>query len=273
MGIRQTTFLDYEGFMAKFTPPKTTDDCYTPANVYEAVKAWVFRRYALDAGTEVVRPFWPGEDYEAHRYPEGCVVIDNPPFSIIGQIVQFFNANAVRYFLFAPYLTNIGIGRGTGCTHVITQTTIRYENGAEVGTSFVTNLDAENVAESAPDLAAEIEKADAENRAKLKTSLPKYDYPSEILTSAGLGYLAAHGVPFRVKKGDAAFVRKLDAQGEKAIFGGGLLLSERAAAERAAAERAAAERAAAERAAAHRWQLSDREVAIQKMLGREARNG
>jgi hypothetical protein len=35
MGIRQTTFLDYEGFLDKFQPKKTTDDCYTPANVYE----------------------------------------------------------------------------------------------------------------------------------------------------------------------------------------------------------------------------------------------
>ena len=38
----------------------------------------------------------------------------------------------------------------------------------------------------------------------------------------------------------------------KAIFGGGLLLS----------EKAAAERAAAEKAAAHKWELSDRELAI-----------
>lgn len=48
----------------------------------------------------------------------------------------------------------------------------------------------------------------------------------------------------------------------KAIFGGGLLLSDRAA-----AERAAAERAAAERAAATEWQLSPRELQMVAELG------
>ena len=59
-------------------------------------------------------------------------------------------------------------------------------------------------------------------------------------------------------------ISKLDAQSGqgKAIFGSGLLLSERAA-----AERAAAERAAAERANAHVWRLSDREMEIVKGLG------
>lgn len=32
MGIRQMTFLDYDGFLDKFKPKKTTDDCYTPQN-------------------------------------------------------------------------------------------------------------------------------------------------------------------------------------------------------------------------------------------------
>ena len=37
MGVRQQTFLDYDGFLDKFKPRKTTDDCYTLANVYDAV--------------------------------------------------------------------------------------------------------------------------------------------------------------------------------------------------------------------------------------------
>ena len=43
MATRAQTFLDYEGFCEKFKPRKTTDDCYTPANVYEAVKAWAVK--------------------------------------------------------------------------------------------------------------------------------------------------------------------------------------------------------------------------------------
>ena len=54
----------------------------------------------------------------------------------------------------------------------------------------------------------------------------------------------------------------------KTIFGGGLLLSEKAAAEKAAAEKAAAEKAAAEKAAAHIWELSERERKIVASLGK-----
>ena len=64
-----------------------------------------------------------------------------------------------------------------------------------------------------------------------------------------------------LKKGDRVeLIPVKDGQREKgdAIFGGGLLLSERAAAERAAAERAAAER----------WALSDREKALVAELGK-----
>lgn len=28
---------EYDAFVEKFKPKKTTDDCYTPANVYDAV--------------------------------------------------------------------------------------------------------------------------------------------------------------------------------------------------------------------------------------------
>lgn len=34
---------EYQAFVNKFEPKLTTDDCYTPENVYEAVKGWVFR--------------------------------------------------------------------------------------------------------------------------------------------------------------------------------------------------------------------------------------
>ena len=76
-----------------------------------------------------------------------------------------------------------------------------------------------------------------------------------------MGYLTVHHVPFTVRRAEAVFVRRLDNYAD-GIFGGGYLLSPRAAAERAAAERAAAERAAAERAAANKIELSDREKEI-----------
>ena len=135
-----TVRQDYDTWLGKFKPKHTSDDCITPPGVWEAVAGWVEKRYGVDAGA-FVRPFWPGRDYTAEAYAPGCVVVDNPPFSIISRIVAFYNERGVRYFLFAPYLSNIGIGRGLGCTHVIAPWCVRFENGAEVPLSFVTNLD------------------------------------------------------------------------------------------------------------------------------------
>ena len=80
---------------------------------------------------------------------------------------------------------------------------------------------------------------------------------------------AKYGVDFRVARGECTRITRLDVQKakKKEIFGGGLLLSDRIAAEKAAAEKAAAEKAAAEKAAAERWELSEREKEIVKMLG------
>lgn len=49
-------FEDYEGFVEKFKPKKTTDDCYTPLLVYEAIANWVANEYKLDK-SEFMRPF------------------------------------------------------------------------------------------------------------------------------------------------------------------------------------------------------------------------
>lgn len=48
----QLTMFDddanYQAFVDKFKPKKTSDDCYTPANIYEAVAAWVAEEYHRD---------------------------------------------------------------------------------------------------------------------------------------------------------------------------------------------------------------------------------
>lgn len=80
MGIRQQTIDDYGAFVEKFKPKKTTDDCYTPPAVYETIKDWACREYDIDP-SKVVRPFYPGGDYERFDYSGGAVVVDNPPFS------------------------------------------------------------------------------------------------------------------------------------------------------------------------------------------------
>ena len=62
-------FHDYEGFSAKFKDnPKTTDECWTPKDIYEAVLQYVGEIYPLE-GKQILRPFYPGGDYEHAEYP------------------------------------------------------------------------------------------------------------------------------------------------------------------------------------------------------------
>lgn len=68
---------NYEDFVEKFKSKKTTDDCYTPSLVYEAISDWVANEYNLDKST-FCRPFYPGGDYENYDY-SGKIVVDNPP--------------------------------------------------------------------------------------------------------------------------------------------------------------------------------------------------
>ena len=138
-----------------------------------------------------------------------------------------------------------------------------YENGATVNTAFITNLDEYEI-RTAPELRTRIVEADKINRAKIKRELPKYSYPTNVITSTMMGYLSKYGIDFKVRSRDCAFVRQLDSQKAvgKGIFGDGYLLSKKAA-----AEKAAAEKAAAEKAAAHVWNLSRRELKIIDMLG------
>ena len=98
-GNVEDTDTEYKKFVDKFKPEKTTDDCYTPPNIYEAVKDYVIDKYNLQ-GLKVLRPFYPGGNYEAEEYPEDCVVIDNPPFSILSKIYDFYLKRNIRFFCF-----------------------------------------------------------------------------------------------------------------------------------------------------------------------------
>lgn len=246
---------EYQAFIDKFKPKLTTDDCYTPENIYKTVRDWVLAHYELPEDTPVVRPFWPGADYKLAEYPQNCVVIDNPPFSILSEIERWYLDNGIRFFLFAPGLTLFKSHKGLN--YVITGEKITYQNGAEVNTSFVTNM-GDYLIETSPELTEIIKKGQKKTK-----DLPKYVYPMEVVTAGRLKWLAEHGTQWRLKAEDAIFTRKLDNQGDKTIYGGGYLISATAA-----AERAAAERGAAERAGAIVWELSPRERAIIDRLGR-----
>jgi hypothetical protein len=262
----KTLFHDFDSFVDKFEPLKTTDDCYTPPVVYNAVVKYVNSRFNLE-GFEIIRPFYPGGDFESIYYPEKSIVIDNPPFSIISRIARYYIENNVKFFLFAPHLTLLSVD--LDCTAVIAGCDIIYENGANVKTSFLTNLFGDIRVMSAHELYEEVNRINANN----KVNLPKYVYPEYVLTVSQIQKLTENGIYFEVRKSETSHCKQLDSQKphKKALFGSGLLLSEKAAAEKAAAEKAAAEKAAAEKAAAEKhdvivWQLSDREINIIKSL-------
>ena len=259
----------YEQFVEKFKPKKTTDDCYTPPEIYETIRDWACKEYGIDPA-KIVRPFYPGGDYEHYDYPDGCVVLDNPPFSILSKICEFYLERGIPFFLFAPSLTAFS-GRKTvmRVNHIICDANIVYENGAVVKTSFLTSFGGDVIAQSCPELTQEINRVSSELRARTVKQLPKYEYPYHVLTAAMLQKYARYGVDFKVRRGECDHISTLDSQRayKKAVYGGGLLLSNAKASERAAAERAAAERAAAERKNAKIWELSDRERDIVAGLG------
>ena len=250
---------EYLAFLEKFKAKKTTDDCYTPAVVYEAVAKWVENEYHVSR-KDFVRPFYPGGDYKAEKYPKSCIVVDNPPFSILAEILNFYKDNGIRFFLFAPTLTLFSSSSSSSSTALSCGASVVYENGASVNTSFLTNLEAPSIRfKSCPRLYQAVQAASDEYAKELHKELPKYSYPDYVVTSAFVARLSRYGIPFEVAVGQSCAISSLDSQREskKAIYGKGYLVSEKAA-----AEKAAAEKAAAEKAAATRWTLSDRERAI-----------
>jgi hypothetical protein len=256
---RQTDiFHDYDAFVEKFKPKKTTDDCMTPDNIYSAIVRWAADEYKIDP-TKIVRPFWPGGNYEEFDYPDGCIVLDNPPFSILSKIARDYIDNGIKFLLFAPSLT---LFTTRNVCHLVVGVGVEYENGAVVATSFITNLDAAEV-RSVPELYQRIEAASEQNQKEKSVQLPKYEYPKEVLTAAMVQRYSKYGVSFTVMPEQCHFTRALDSQrpAGKAIFGAGYLLSKKAA-----AEKAAAEKAAAEKAAVNRWSLSDAEKEIVRGL-------
>ena len=249
----------YEEFVEKFKPKRTTDDCYTPPEIYETVKAWACKEYEIDPD-KIVRPFWPGGDYESFDYKPDSVVLDNPPFSILSKICEFYIERGIPFFLFAPSLTCFsGKNVCMRMNHIVPDADIVYENGAVIHTAFVTSFGGDVIARSCPELHDLLEKV-SEKLMKEKTrKLPKYSYPDHVLTATMLQKFSKYGVHFELSRSDCVQVSKLDEQKEhgKTIFGSGLLLS----------DRKAAEKAAAEKAAAHIWELSEREKEIVRSLG------
>ena len=186
---------EYRKFVEKFDKEaeKTTDDCYTPQDVYECVRDYFIEEGVIPKGAKLVRPFYPGGDYEREEYPDGCVVYDNPPFSIMTQIVKYYQDKGIKFLLYCPALTSIALSKYA--TLIAFDFYVIYDNGAGVETFLITNLYDENIAIKSLD-------GELSSRVKLlpsqqceKKNLQQYSTPPEVVDIKAVKYISCYGVP------------------------------------------------------------------------------
>ena len=204
---------DYNEFIKKFERKLTTDDCYTPPKIYEVVKDWCVKRYKID-GLNILRPFYPGGDYKQFKYTKNDVVIDNPPFSILHEIIDFYLQNDVKFFIFCDTRTMFSIKRQM--LNYVIGTTIVYENGARVNTSFMTNLSDCKI-EINSDLFKQINEQQRKGSAK-------NGYPRDLLTAGRCEQIARKGVNVKIGCEEIAHTREV---GKTKIYGGGFFVNNR----------------------------------------------
>ncbi len=177
--------------------------------------------YPLE-GKQILRPFYPGGDYEHAEYPANGVVVDNPPFSIFTKICRFYMEHGIPFFLFGPALTIFSCCK-YGATAVVTDGRIEFNNGAKVPCNFASNLFGNVLALSSPRLEELIKECPSQN---VVVALPKYDYPDNLLSVSDLQTLARGGVEFIVERESCAHIRNLAAMPKgKSFFGDHYLLS------------------------------------------------
>lgn len=201
----KAAYYDYESYIAKFADTiKTTDDTYTPKDVYEAVIKYVSTITDL-SDKVILRPFYPGGDYVNEEYPENGIVIDNPPFSIFTKICAFYTVHNIPFFLFGPGLT---IGSCFKyCTAVIVAESIRFENGAVVKCNFASNLYGNTLMITAPYLNKLLKKCPSQNQ---KVNLQQYVYPENVLSVSDMQTISKYRHPFSVTRDNALIIKSLD---------------------------------------------------------------
>lgn len=208
---------------------KKNDEYYTPEKIYKAVSDYVSTKYNVDA-KRFIRPFFPGGDYEKYDYTSDCIVVDNPPFSILNSIVNFYNDRDIKYFLFVPSSTLINATylRNFECCVLFTGNNIKYENGESIRTSFITNLEEPKI-KTEPKLYQLIEEVSGIQK------LDKKEYPENLLYAPCFHNLAENGEELCIEPFTVEYKRKLDCmkntktatgKSPKEIFGGGLLVGD-----------------------------------------------
>lgn len=203
----------YDEFVNKFKPKLTTDDCYTPPKIYSVVLEWVKKYYGVNE--RIIRPFNPNDDYKKYDY-SNAVVVDNPPFSILAEIIDYYLDNNIKFFLFAPCLTCFTyLAKNRKVCILPIHAPVTYENGARIVTGFVTNL--ENNAININSELYKLIKNCHENKSQRKVK-----HSCDYICVGNCNKLAKRGIDFKIKS-FKEFVRKKD---NFRIFGAGVLLHE-----------------------------------------------
>ena len=229
--------------------------------MYEAVLGWA--REHLDIGDRpIVRPFYPGGDFEHFDYPDNCVVIDNPPFSIFARICDWYVEHGIPFLFFAPAMSSIR----KNLTYIGISCSITYENGANVNTAFVTNMMGDIICTTAPDLHKCVKKANDDNLRQSKNAHRNLSFPDCVLRATTLQTMSRAGVEFCVRREQGRVVGQA-CENKKGEFGNSILLSDIATAEKLTAEKLtakklAAEKLAAEKLAAEKLTLTEKSKAI-----------
>lgn len=121
-----------------------TDEHYTPRPVMDTVKRYAYKHGYLRKNDFIIRPFYKGGDYTKEDYTNR-IVFDNPPFSIMKDIVNYYCENNIKFFLFINGLTTFSAFNYNHCknkiTAIIVHDSIVYSRGTPVQTSFITNID------------------------------------------------------------------------------------------------------------------------------------
>lgn len=214
---------DYVDFVNKFEGGKTTDDCYTPPAVFDAVEKWVRKQYKIPDTIKTLRPFRPGGDYQTEDYSGDVVVIDNPPFSIAAEIYRWYIAHGVKFFLFCNGLTTLKVSVKRRLTFLPIFVNIIYENGANVNTCFITNMDDEDVALRC---SGSLRQAVNDAQSEQSKELSKYLRPRNLKIATDFTVMSRLG-------GEEVFRRDSVEPVTKAcgtqIFGGAVIVSDRVA--------------------------------------------
>lgn len=204
----------YEEFVEKFKPKKTTDDCYTPERVMNIINDYVEEKYNVDR-KNFIRPFYPGGDFEKEDYTNK-IVVDNPPFSILKKILDFYDEHNIKYFLFCPSLTSTTYSDKR--TFIVIKDGIIYENGAVVFTGFLTNLGKPGTIIVDPELSKKIKLPSKKKKA--------IEYPKNVIPIGKLRKIAA-----RIEKPMTIKVERTIRKTEKIkeIFGGAAVVDDETA--------------------------------------------